>query len=381
MIMFTANTAPATAASRRSRQAPRAEPALFGHHASAPSTGSAYAQRHSAAAAGATEAFATRMAVNAIVSAPSTPASAGRSLTAGSTRCRRAGTRAARRRGRSRRWRRTGTRSRCRSPSAISTSAPVTAPPSPWRRTAGSVATPTISATSPTGRSVPVAAGPAGVSATTITLWPVRSRWRMCSENPAASVTASRSARPSGSGRRARRAEADLGDGQRGVDRVLVRVQAAQRHRSRRLRRAPQRPVEHEQRHLEHVQAGRPDRADQRRRRLVHPLERLGLAELAQPGASGFDRFDRERVTVPAQPRPRVVRPRRLRDEQRERAVLLDARRPPRRRVEEVIDGCEVRQTNPRRSSADPAPCRASPRRRRARARPRAASGPTSTRP
>ena len=265
--------------------------------------------------------------------------------------------------------------------SAISTSAPVTAPPSPWRRTAGSVATPTISATSPTGRSVPVAAGPAGGLG--------HDDHALAGAQPLAHVLGEPrgerdrvALRPAlRSGCRARRAEADLGDRQRGVDRVLVRVQAPQRHRSRRLRRAPQRPVEHEQRHLEHVQAGRPDRADQRRRRLVHPLERLGLAELAQPGASGLDGVDRERVAVAAQPRPRVVRPRRLRHEQRERAVLLDARRPPRRRVEEVIDGSEVRQTNPRRSSADPAPCPASPRRRRARARPRAASGRTSTRP
>ena len=78
MIMFDANTTPANAASRRSRKARGAEPALFGQRQRAQDR-SAYAQRHSAAAAGATRrAFATRIAVNAIVSAPSTPASAGR---------------------------------------------------------------------------------------------------------------------------------------------------------------------------------------------------------------------------------------------------------------------------------------------------------------
>ena len=290
MIMFTANTAPATAASRRSRRL-RDPNRRCSANASAPRIGSAYAQRHSAAAAGETDAFATRMAVNAIVSAPSTPASAGRSLTAGSRRCRRGGSRAARRRGRSRRS--AADRNTVSMPlsSAISTSAPVTAPPRPWRRTAGSVATPTISATSPTGRSVPIATGPAGgLGHDDHALAACAAAARMCSDERRVERdrVALRRAPPARARCPARRSRPRRPPARRRARRRRRRAAAAST--VRRLRRAPQRPVEHEQRHLEHVEPGLADRADQRRRGLVHPLERLGLAELAQPGAGGFDR-------------------------------------------------------------------------------------------
>ena len=121
-------------------------------------SGIAYAQRQSAAVTGWTSARSTRMAEKAIMSAPRTPATTGLSLTARSTPCRPAeaeplvDARDVVVGGRQE-------HGRDAAASACSTSAAVTAAPSPWRRRAGSVATPTISATPSSGRCVPAATG------------------------------------------------------------------------------------------------------------------------------------------------------------------------------------------------------------------------------
>src|SRR3954451_3975501 len=106
--------------------------------------------------------------------------------------------------------------------SACSTSAPVPAPPRPWRRTAGSVATPTISVTRPTGWCIPAGTGPASPSAAIITDAPSRGRERAVADAGAHAVlplwdegvSLAEALRPRG---RARRAEGDVlrGDGAR----------------------------------------------------------------------------------------------------------------------------------------------------------------------
>ena len=78
-IRSPAKNTPAAAASRRSWRV-RAPKRRSSKSASTPSTGTAYAQRKIAAVEGDTSASFTRIAENAIVSAPATAASPGRSM-------------------------------------------------------------------------------------------------------------------------------------------------------------------------------------------------------------------------------------------------------------------------------------------------------------
>src|SRR4051812_29810616 len=67
----------------------------------------------------------------------------------------------------------------------------------------------------------------------------------------------------------------------------------------------------------------------------MHPLERLGHAEL--PLARPHD-LDVRGEDLPPRQRPRVIRPRPIAHEQRERPDLLDARVGARSGVEERVD-------------------------------------------
>ena len=166
------------------------------------------------------------------------------------------------------------------------------------------------------------------------------------------------------------RAEADLLDGECGAQaRVVARPGTA-----RAIGRARGR-LEHEQRHLDHRQR---HRAEQRRCDLVHPREVLWHAQTRAAVAHGLDVGGREVVRL-ADPWPRVVRPRLLRDEQRKRADLLEPRAGPRPGVEEGSIALSRRCTPSRSGGTRAARRRArcprcrptgTPSRRRGRARP-----------
>ena len=82
-------------------------------------------------------------------------------------------------------------------------------------------------------------------------------------------------------------------------------------------------PLEHEQRVVRHGNACLRGGAAQRRRGLVDPLDRLGHAQLAQPGEDGRHVVRGHRRDE-AEPGPRVVGPAASGDEDRERPALLD---------------------------------------------------------
>ena len=200
-------------------------------------------------------------------------------------------------------------------PRASSTSAAVTAAPRPWRRRAGSVATPMISATSSSGRSVPTAIGPVSSSTTAVTLCPppgARARGPASRPRPAPRRARPRPGGPAGPGR----GEADLLDGERGAEHGIVGAEEPHGQR-----RAPRGGASSTSSGTSITGSAIAATATARSRAPT----RSAPARAARAGARG--RPPRRRsvnIVLGGQPRPRVVRPGRGRDEERERADLLD---------------------------------------------------------
>ena len=223
---------------------------------------------------------------------------------------------------------------RCRGPRASSTSTCVTADPSPTPCSAGRVATPTTSVTSPTGRWRPAARMPrSGCSATAIRASPDRS---CSSDDVGRRRDRRRRACRTPGGRLDRRAECQFLDAAHRDQELLVLGPSIRSTMSSATRGGSGSSSSTSSgSSLTSSDPSVRTASSRLGRHVVHPLDRQRYVELAHPLEQGPDGVGVERAR-PAQARPGVQRPAAgLSDEDGERPDLLGRAVQPRDRVVE----------------------------------------------